>query len=163
MPIDELKRFFKKIAGNKKVPEPVPVPEMEEYEEISITPDTEKSESLLLKRKEEEKKEEEVKVEVKEVIKEVKIYPKMYIVRIKHPKDFDEIKRFLDNYDIIILNLEEAPMEAISKNIKDFIDYASILGFKLGLITETVMLAFKNEVEIDKYVSNIKEDAERVE
>ncbi|WP_423792162.1 hypothetical protein ACPB8Q_05395 [Methanocaldococcus indicus] len=151
-----LKNILKILKGNKDVPKPVPV-ESEEYETIEITPEEDK-EPLIIKKVEEEKPKEIIK----EVVKEVKIPPKIYVVRIKHPLDFEEIKRKVDKYNIILINLEEAPEEAIAKELIDFKDYMVILGYKLGFIAENVILAYK-DAEIDKYVSNIVNDAECVE
>ncbi|ENN96818.1 hypothetical protein J422_00175 [Methanocaldococcus villosus KIN24-T80] len=143
-------KIIKKIRGNKDLPKPVEVPEEEEYEVIG-----EETQTVILD--EEEKKE-----EVKEIIKIEKILPKLFVVRIKHPLDFREIKGQIPDYDVIIINFEEVPEEAIIKEITDFKSYLDTINYRYGLVSENVLLCFRNDVELDKYVSKIKEDVEEI-
>ncbi len=157
-----IKKIIKKIKGNKDIPKPVEVPEEEEY----IVIGEEKPAYILEEDKEELQnvEAENIKeVEVKEVVKIEKIYPKLYVVRIKHPLDFENIKDKIPEYDVIIVNLEEVPFESIIKELNEFRDYMNVLKYKLGFIAENVLLAYKDDVVLDKYVSEISDDAESIE
>ncbi|WP_456416531.1 hypothetical protein [Methanocaldococcus sp.] len=154
-----IKKILKKIKGNKDLPTPVEVPEEEEYIVIG-----EEKPSYILEEKESQEEKDKIKeVEVKEVVKIEKIYPKLYVVRIKHPLDFENIKDKIPEYDVIIVNLEEVPFESIIKELNEFRDYMNVLNYKLGFIAENVLLAYKDDVVLDKYVSEISDDAENVE
>ncbi|WP_456372483.1 hypothetical protein [Methanocaldococcus sp.] len=154
-----IKKILKKIKGNKDLPTPVEVPEEEEYIVIG-----EEKPSYILEEKESQEEKDKIKeVEVKEVVKIEKIYPKLYVIRIKHPLDFENIKDKIPEYDVIIVNLEEVPFESIIKELNEFRDYMNVLNYKLGFIAENVLLAYKDDVVLDKYVSEISDDAENVE
>ncbi|WP_456374247.1 hypothetical protein [Methanocaldococcus sp.] len=154
-----IKKILKKIKGNKDLPTPVEVPEEEEYIVIG-----EEKPSYILEEKESQEEKDKIKeVEVKEVVKIEKIYPKLYVIRIKHPLDFENIKDKIPEYDVIIVNLEEVPFESIIKKLNEFRDYMNVLNYKLGFIAENVLLAYKDDVVLDKYVSEISDDAENVE
>ncbi|MCS3900559.1 hypothetical protein [Methanococcus voltae] len=85
-----------------------------------------------------------------------KINPKMIIARIKSPEDFEYLKERLNKeiYDVFIINLEEVPIEAIIKQFSDFRKYLETLGYNLGGLSENIILAYRDEVELDKYVSD---------
>ncbi|MCQ6254650.1 hypothetical protein [Methanocaldococcus sp.] len=154
-----IKKILKKIKGNKDLPTPVEVPEEEEYIVIG-----EEKPSYILEEKESQEEKDKIKeVEVKEVVKIEKIYPKLYVIRIKHPLDFENIKDKIPEYDVIIVNLEEVPFESIIKELNEFRDYMNVLNYKLGFIAENVLLAYKDDVVLDKYVSEISDDAESIE
>jgi len=155
-----IKKIIKKIRGNKDLPTPVEVPD-EEY----IVIGEEKPAYILDEEPEvlepKESKEEEVK-EVEAVVKVEKILPKLYVVRIKHPLDFENIKDKIPEYDVVIVNIEEVPFESILKELNEFRDYMNVLNYKLGLVAENVLLAYRDDVMLDKYVSDITDDAENV-
>ncbi|AAB99059.1 hypothetical protein MJ_1049 [Methanocaldococcus jannaschii DSM 2661] len=159
-----IKKIIKKIRGNKDLPKPIEVPD-EEYIVIGeekpayILEEESETESEVLGLEHKEK--EEVK-EVEEVVRVEKILPKLYVVRIKHPLDFENIKDKIPEYDVVIVNFEEVPFESILKELNEFRDYMSILNFKLGFVAENVLLAYRDDVILDKYVSNITDDAENV-
>ncbi|CAB3287143.1 conserved protein of unknown function [Methanocaldococcus lauensis] len=158
-----IKKIIKKIRGNKDLPTPIEVPEEEEY----IVIGEEKPAYILEEEKKEELQNVETEnikeVEVKEVVKIEKILPKLYVVRIKHPLDFEKIKDNIPEYDVIIVNLEEVPFESIIKELNEFRDYMNVLNYRLGFIAENVLLAYKDDVILDKYVSEISDDAENIE
>lgn len=143
----KIKRIF---VGNKDLPTQIPVHE-EEYvvigEEYSAY-EIKDSEEIPLPKKEslEEESEEKVKVITK------KIMPRMLTTRIKSPDDFENIKKIVE-HDLIIINLEEVPIEAIEKEFIDFKRYLETLGYNLGRIGENIVLAVKSDVDIDRYVS----------
>ncbi|XRO75373.1 hypothetical protein ACO3TA_00375 [Methanocaldococcus sp. 28A] len=158
-----IKKIIKKIRGNKDIPKPVEVPD-EEYIVIGeekpsyiLENETEVEPEVL----EPKESKEEVK-EIKEVIKVEKILPKLYVVRIKHPLDFENIKDRVSEYDVVIVNFEEVPFESILKELNEFRDYMNVLNYKLGFVAENVLLAYKDEVILDKYISKITDDAESV-
>ncbi|ADC69554.1 conserved hypothetical protein [Methanocaldococcus sp. FS406-22] len=159
-----IKKIIKKIRGNKDLPTPVEVPD-EEYIVIGeekpayILESEAETESEVLELK--ESKEEEVK-EVETVVKVEKILPKLYVVRVKHPLDFENIKDKIPEYDVVIVNFEEVPFESILKELNEFRDYMNVLNYKLGLVAENVLLAYRDDVMLDKYVSDITDDAENV-
>lgn len=159
-----IKKIIKKIRGNKDLPTPVEVPD-EEYIVIGeekpayILEDETESESEILEF--EDKKKEEVK-EIEEVVKVEKILPKLYVVRIKHPLDFENIKDRIPEYDVVIVNFEEVPFESIIKELNEFRDYMEVLNYRLGFVAEGVLLAYRDDVVLEKYVSNIADDAENV-
>ncbi|MEO2116981.1 MAG: hypothetical protein ABGW92_01045 [Methanocaldococcus sp.] len=159
-----IKKIIKKIRGNKDLPTPVEVPD-EEYIVIGeekpayILEEESESKSELLEF--EDKKKEEVK-EIEEVVKVEKILPKLYVVRVKHPLDFENIKDRIPEYDVIIINFEEVPFESIVKELNEFRDYMEVLNYRLGFVAENVLLAYRDDVVLDKYVSNISDDAENV-
>ncbi|WP_456420102.1 hypothetical protein [Methanocaldococcus infernus] len=149
----DLKKIIKKIKSNKSLPKPIDVEEEGEYVPIEIQPSQEIEEV-----REEEKEEEKVV----EVVKEIKIYPKLFVARIRHPIDFKVVKEKAPDVDVIILNVEELPEEILNKEFVDLKNYLTTLKYNLGLIGENILLAFKEEVELERYVSQIKEDAEEV-
>jgi SepF-like predicted cell division protein (DUF552 family) len=155
-----IKKIIKKIRGNKDLPTPVEVPD-EEY----IVIGEEKPAYILDEEPEvlepKESKEEEVK-EVETVVKVEKILPKLYVVRVKHPLDFENIKDKIPEYDVVIVNFEEVPFESILKELNEFRDYMNVLNYKLGFVAENVLLAYRDDVMLDKYVSDITDDAENV-
>jgi len=159
-----IKKIIKKIRGNKDLPTPVEVPD-EEYIVIGeekpayILEDETETESEILEF--EDKKKEEVK-EIEEVVKVEKILPKLYVVRIKHPLDFENIKDRIPEYDVVIVNFEEVPFESIIKELNEFRDYMEVLNYRLGFVAEGVLLAYRDDVVLEKYVSNIADDAENV-
>ena len=159
-----IKKIIKKIRGNKDLPTPVEVPD-EEYIVIGeekpayILEDETETESEILEFK--DKKKEEVK-EIEEVVKVEKILPKLYVVRIKHPLDFETIKDRIPEYDVVIVNFEEVPFESIIKELNEFRDYMEVLNYRLGFVAEGVLLAYRDDVVLEKYVSNIADDAENV-
>ncbi len=159
-----IKKIIKKIRGNKDLPTPVEVPD-EEYIVIGeekpayILEDETETESEILEFK--DKKKEEVK-EIEEVVKVEKILPKLYVVRIKHPLDFENIKDRVPEYDVVIINFEEVPFESIIKELNEFRDYMEVLNYRLGFVAEGVLLAYRDDVVLEKYVSNIADDAENV-
>ncbi len=159
-----IKKIIKKIRGNKDLPTPVEVPD-EEYIVIGeekpayILEDETETESEILEF--EDKKKEEVK-EIEEVVKVEKILPKLYVVRIKHPLDFETIKDRIPEYDVVIVNFEEVPFESIIKELNEFRDYMEVLNYRLGFVAEGVLLAYRDDVVLEKYVSNIADDAENV-
>ncbi len=150
-----IKKIIKKIRGNKDLPTPVEVPD-EEYIVIGeekpayILEDETETESEILEFK--DKKKEEVK-EIEEVVKVEKILPKLYVVRIKHR---------VPEYDVVIINFEEVPFESIIKELNEFRDYMEVLNYRLGFVAEGVLLAYRDDVVLEKYVSNIADDAENV-
>ncbi|AIJ05447.1 hypothetical protein JH146_0598 [Methanocaldococcus bathoardescens] len=158
-----IKKIIKKIRGNKDLPTPVEVPD-EEYIVIGeekpayILESETETESEVLEPKESE---EEVK-EIEEVVKVEKILPKLYVVRIKHPLDFENIKDRIPEYDVVIVNFEEVPFESILKELNEFRDYMNVLNYKLGFVAENVLLAYRDDVMLDKYISDITDDAENV-
>ncbi|MBP2172172.1 hypothetical protein [Methanococcus voltae] len=156
----KIKRIF---VGNKELPAQVPIKE----EEYVIYGD--KNKELATKSEEIPKQamivSEEVKTEIPETvtvpeekIKIVteKINPKMIIARIKSPEDFEYLKDRLNReiYDVFIINLEEVPIEAIIKQFSDFRKYLETLGYNLGGLSENIILAYRDEVDLDKYVSD---------
>jgi len=150
-----IKKIIKKIRGNKDLPKPIEVPD-EEYIVIG-----EEKPAYILE-EESETESEVLGLEHKEKEEVEKILPKLYVVRIKHPLDFENIKDKIPEYDVVIVNFEEVPFESILKELNEFRDYMSILNFKLGFVAENVLLAYRDDVILDKYVSNITDDAENV-
>jgi hypothetical protein len=143
----KIKRIF---VGNKDLPAQVPVHE-EEYvvigEEYSAY-EIKDSEEIPLPKN--ESPEEEATENVKVITK--KIMPRILTTRIKSPDDFENIKEIVE-HDLIIINLEEIPVEAIEKEFIDFKRYLETLGYSLGRIGENIILAVKSDVDIDRYVS----------
>ncbi|MBP2143062.1 hypothetical protein J2127_000203 [Methanococcus voltae] len=156
----KIKRIF---VGNKELPAQVPIKE-EEYviygdqkKELATKSDEIPKQAMIVS--------DEVKPEVQETvavpeekIKIVteKINPKMIIARIKSPEDFEYLKDRLNReiYDVFIINLEEVPIEAIIKQFSDFRKYLETLGYNLGGLSENIILAYRDEVDLDKYVSD---------
>ena len=154
-----IKKIIKKIRGNKDLPKPVDVPD-EEY----IVIGEEKPAYIL-----EEEPEADIAIEdqqnsesVEQIVKVEKILPKLYVVRIKHPLDFENIKDKIPEFDVVIVNVEEVPFESIIKEINEFRDYMNVLNYKLGFVSENVLLAYRDDVMLEKYVSSITDDAENV-
>ena len=160
-----IKKIIKKIRGNKDLPKPVEVPD-DEYivigEERTAYIMEDETEDKSESSEYEEADEPEVKEVVEEVVKVEKILPKLYVVRIKHPLDFDYIKEKIPEYDVIVINIEEVPFESIVKELNEFRDYMDVLNYKLGFVAENVLLAYRDDVILDKYVSDISDDAEDV-
>ncbi|AEH07482.1 hypothetical protein [Methanothermococcus okinawensis] len=94
------------------------------------------------------------KPEVKIITK--KIMPKILTTRVKSPEDFENLKTIVE-HDIIIINLEDVPVEAIEKEFLDFKKYLETLNYNLGKIDENVILAIKSGINIDKYTSTVAE------
>jgi len=139
----KIKRIF---VGNKELPAQVPVHE-EEYVVIGQAyPAYEIKESKEIPLPKEKPSDEKVKV-VKH-----KIYPRVLTTRIKSPEDFEHIKNIVE-HDVLIINLEEVPIEAIVKEFNDFKKYLETLDYNLGRVGENTILAIKSDVELDKYVS----------
>ncbi|ACV23954.1 hypothetical protein [Methanocaldococcus fervens] len=152
-----IKKIIKKIRGNKDLPTPVEVPD-DEYIVIG-----EEKTAYILENESETETDVESREEKEEVVVKVeKILPKLYVVRIKHPLDFENIKDNIPEYDAIIVNLEEVPFESIIKELNEFKDYMNVLNYKLGFVAENVLLAYRDDVVLDKYVSNITDDVENV-
>jgi len=138
----KIKRIF---VGNKELPTQVPVHEEEyvvigqeysayeikESEKIPITQETSDNKPQVIKHK---------------------IYPRVLTTRIKSPEDFEHIKNIVE-HDVIVINLEEVPIEAIIKEFNDFKKYLETLDYSLGRVGENTILAIKSDVEVDKYVS----------
>ncbi|ABO34359.1 hypothetical protein [Methanococcus maripaludis] len=138
----KIKRIF---VGNKELPTQVPVHEEEyvvigqeysayeikESEKIPITQETSENKVQVIKHK---------------------IYPRVLTTRIKSPEDFEYIKNIVE-HDVIVINLEEVPIEAIIKEFNDFKKYLETLDYSLGRVGENTILAIKSDVEVDKYVS----------
>ena len=138
----KIKRIF---VGNKELPTQVPVHEEEyvvigqeysayeikESEKIPITQETSENKVQVIKHK---------------------IYPRVLTTRIKSPEDFEYIKNIVE-HDVILINLEEVPIEAIIKEFNDFKKYLETLDYSLGRVGENTILAIKSDVEVDKYVS----------
>ena len=160
-----IKKIIKKIRGNKDLPKPVDVPD-EEYivlgEERTAYVLEDETETTSETSEYEEYDEIDAKKIVEEVVKVEKILPKLYVVRIKHPLDFDYIKEKIPEYDVIVVNIEEVPFESIVKELNEFRDYMDVLNYKLGFVAENVLLAYRDDVILDRYVSDISDDAEDV-
>ncbi|WP_459201371.1 hypothetical protein [Methanococcus sp. CF] len=138
----KIKRIF---VGNKELPTQVPVQdeeyvvigqeysayEIKESEKIPITQDTSENKVQVIKHK---------------------IYPRVLTTRIKSPQDFEYIKKIVE-HDVIVINLEEVPIEAIIKEFNDFKKYLETLDYSLGRVGENTILAIKSDVDVDKYVS----------
>ncbi|WP_456471659.1 hypothetical protein [Methanocaldococcus sp.] len=153
MPLKDLKKIIRKLKGNKDLPKKIDV-EDEEY----ITLEEPKPEPVV------EEKEEEKEKEIVEVVKEieVKVPPKLFVARLRHPADMDVVKENAMNCDIMILNVEELPENILNKEFADLKNYLNTLNFNMGWVGENVLLVFKNDVELYKHVSKISEDAEEV-
>ena len=160
-----IRKIIKKIRGNKDLPKPVEVPD-DEYivigEERTAYIMEDETETKSESSEYEEFDETDAKKIVEEVVKVEKILPKLYVVRIKHPLDFDYIKEKIPEYDVIVVNIEEVPLESIVKELNEFRDYMEVLNYRLGFVAENVLLAYRDDVILDKYVSNIVDDAEDV-
>jgi hypothetical protein len=168
--IDKLKL---KLFGNDEPPVQIPVDEdyvvvgeeyssnvveRVEYGEEDIVKDSQKSKLLnekeILNKNKMDIKEEyvaEPKPEIK-VIKE-EITPKLLTARINAPEDFNNLKKIIE-HDIIIINLEDIPVEAIIKEFSDFRKYLEIMDYNLGKIDENVIIAVKSGIKLDKYSSS---------
>ena len=160
-----IKKIIKKIRGNKDLPKPVEVPD-DEYivigEERTAYIMEDETETKSESSGSGEYDESEVKEIIEEVVKVEKILPKLYVVRIKHPLDFDYIKEKIPEYDVIVVNIEEVPFKSIVKELNEFRDYMEVLNYRLGFVAENVLLAYRDDVILDKYVSDIADDAEDV-
>jgi hypothetical protein len=160
-----IKKIIKKIRGNKDLPKPVEVPD-DEYivigEERTAYIMEDETEDRSESSEYEGYDESEVKEIIEEVVKVEKILPKLYVVRIKHPLDFDYIKEKIPEYDAIVVNIEEVPFKSIVKELNEFRDYMEVLNYRLGFVAENVLLAYRDDVILDRYVSDISDDAEDV-
>ncbi|EHP88576.1 hypothetical protein [Methanotorris formicicus] len=153
--LKKIKRIF---VGNKELPQQIPIKE-DDYivigEEVPAY-EIVGSEQIPLT----EKKEDDGDIEEKVIEKVIKIPPKILTVRIKTPEDFIRVREIIE-HDIVIVNLEEIPVEGIIKDFLDFKKYLETLGYKLGRAGEYVILAVKDNVEIDRYSpQNIEIDDE---
>jgi len=138
----KIKRIF---VGNKELPTQVPVQD-EEYVVIG-----QKYSAYEIKESEKIPIQEDTSENKVQVIKH-KIYPRVLTTRIKSPQDFEYIKNIVE-HDVILINLEEVPIEAIIKEFNDFKKYLETLDYSLGRVGENTILAIKSDVEMDKYVS----------
>ncbi|WP_292460986.1 hypothetical protein [Methanothermococcus sp.] len=162
-----LKKIKKAIFGNDEPPVQVPVQddeyiiigeepsayEIKEDKEIPL-PEPKAEPKIELEKPEDKTNIEKPKPEVKIITK--KIMPKILTTRIKSPEDFKNLKTIIE-HDVIIINLEDVPVEAIEKEFLDFKKYLETLNYKLGKVDENVILAIKSGINIDKYTSNIAE------
>ncbi|ABR56080.1 hypothetical protein [Methanococcus aeolicus] len=98
-----------------------------------------------------EKPEVESKPKIK-IVKE-KIPPKLLTARIKAPDDFDNLKKIIE-HDVVIINLEDIPIEAIIKEFSDFKKYLETMDYTLGKIDESVIIAVKSGIKLDRYSKN---------
>ncbi|AEF95615.1 hypothetical protein [Methanotorris igneus] len=156
----KIKRIF---VGNKELPQQIPIKE-EEY--VIIGEDAPAyeivgSEQIPLT-EEKEKEEDREKIEEKVIEKVIKIPPKILTIRIKTPEDFINVREMIE-HDIVIVNLEEIPVEGVIKDFLDFKKYLETLGYKLGRVGEYVILAVKDNVNIDRYSPQTIEINERDE
>ncbi|AEK20555.1 hypothetical protein [Methanococcus maripaludis] len=138
----KIKRIF---VGNKELPTQVPVQD-EEYVVIG-----QEYSAYEIKESEKIPIQEDTSENKVQVIKH-KIYPRVLTTRIKSPQDFEYIKNIVE-HDVILINLEEVPIEAIIKEFNDFKKYLETLDYSLGRVGENTILAIKSDVEMDKYVS----------
>jgi hypothetical protein len=144
--LKKIKRIF---VGNKELPQQIPIKE-EDYVVIGEEPPAYEiigSEQIPLT---EEKGEDEEKTEERVIEKVVKIIPRIFTIRIRTPEDFINVREMIE-HDIIIVNLEEIPVEGVMKDFLDFKKYLETLGYRLGRVGEYVILAVKDSVEIDRY------------
>ena len=156
------KKIKKAIFGNDEPPVQVPVQE-DEYtiigEEATAYEIKDNEEIPISGAKSEIENEardsvEEARPEVKVITK--KIMPKLLTARVKSPDDFENLKKLVE-HDMIIINLEDVPVEAIVKEFSDFKKYLETLDYNLGKVDENVILAVKSGIDIDRYTSNIEE------
>ena len=138
----KIKRIF---VGNKELPTQVPVQD-EEYVVIG-----QEYSAYEIKESEKIPIQEDTSENKVQVIKH-KISPRVLTTRIKSPQDFEYIKNIVE-HDVILINLEEVPIEAIIKEFNDFKKYLETLDYSLGRVGENTILAIKSDVEMDKYVS----------
>ncbi len=96
---------------------------------------------------------EEKVVEVEEQIIEIPEkpeIPKLLVIKINRPEDFNLSKSCIE-HEIVLINLENIPIETIAKEFSDFKGYMETMDYKVGKINEYTIIGVKNNINIDKY------------